>query len=203
MNKWTNLADKKVAEQIIENLKLKGITAFFVETSTQAKRKVLELIPQGVKVLASSSQTLEQIGLLEEIDNSNKYVSVRKEYMTYDREKDKDKIRIARSTPDFVVGSVHAVTEKGEIMIASNMGSQLASYVYGAGKVIWVVGLQKIVKNLDKGFERIYKHSLPLESERLKKTYGVGSNVSKILIYNQEYIPNRTTLIFVNEVLGF
>jgi L-lactate utilization protein LutC len=203
MNKWTALANKETVEKIIEVLKKNNIDAYFVLTQEEAKHKALDLIPKNARVLASQSQTLEKIGLADLIDNSGTFVSVRKEYMAFDREKEADKIRISRSTPDIIIGSVHAVTEKGEVMIASNMGSQLAAYAYGAKKVIWIVGTQKIVKNLDMGFERIYEHSLPLESERLKKMYGVGSNVSKILIYNRESLPNRTTLIFVNRILGY
>ena len=203
MDKWTQLPNKETTEEIIKALKKNNFDAYFVETEEEAKHKALDLIPENARVLASQSQTLEKIGLADLIDNSGTFVSVRKEYMAFDREKEADKIRIARSTPDVVVGSVHAVTEKGEVMIASNMGSQLAAYVYGAKKVIWVIGTQKIVKNLDMGFERIYEHSLPLESERLKKMYGVGSNVSKILIYDREPSPNRTTLIFVNRILGY
>ena len=203
MKDFSKLAQKQTVEEIITNLKQRGINAFSVETGEDAKKKVMEIIPKGTRVLASASVTLETTGIRNEIDESGKYVSVRKEYMAFDREKEADKIRISRSTPDFIVGSVHAVTEKGEVMIASNMGSQLAGYVYGAGKVIWVVGTQKIVKDIDMGFERIYKHSFPLESERLKKQFGVESNVSKILIYNKEPFTNRITLIFVNEVLGY
>ena len=186
MKDFSKLADKQTVDETINNLKPRGIDAFFVETGKDAKTKVLKIIPKGARVLASASVTLEPTGIKNEIDESGKFVSVRKEYMAYDRETEADKIRISRSTPDFIVGSVHAVTEKGEVMIASNMGSQLAGYVYGAGKVIWVVGTQKIVKNIDMGFERIYEHSLPLESERLKKLFGIRSNVSKLLIYNKE-----------------
>jgi L-lactate utilization protein LutC len=203
MDKWTKLSSKETIEKTIKALKKNNIDVYFVETEEEAKRKALDLIPEKARVLASQSQTLEKIGLADFIDNSGGFVSVRKEYMALDREKDADKIRIARSTPDVVIGSVHAVTEKGEVMIASNMGNQLAAYAYGAKKVIWVIGTQKIVKNLDMGFERIYEHSLPLESERLKKLYGVESNVSKILIYNREPFPNRTALIVVNRVLGY
>lgn len=203
MDNWIKLPNKETVEKIVEVLKKNNIDAYFVATEEEARQKTLDLIPENARVLASQSQTLEKIGLTELIDNSGKFISVRKEYMAFDREKEADKIRISRSTPDVIVGSVHAVTEKGEVMIASNMGSQLAAYVYGAKKVIWVVGAQKIVKNLDMGFERIYKHSLPLESERLKKMFGVGSNVSKILIYNKESLPSRITLIFVNRVLGY
>lgn len=203
MDKWIQLPDKETIVKIIEVLKKNNINAYFVETEEEAKQKILDLIPENARVLASQSQTLEKIGLTDLIDNSGKFVSVRKEYMAFNREKEADKIRISRSTPDVIIGSVHAITEKGEVMIASNMGSQLAAYVYGAKKVIWAVGAQKIVEDLDMGFKRIYEHSLPLESERLKKTFGTGSNVSKILIYNKESLPNRTTLILVNRVLGY
>ena len=78
-----------------------------------------------------------------------------------------------------------------------------AGYTAGAGKVIWVVGAQKIVDDLDEGFKRVYDYVLPIESEKLKKLYGVDSNVSKLLIFNKEVVKDRVTLIFVNEVLGY
>jgi len=203
MNDWNKLADKKTIEEVIENLKPRQINAFFVETGKAAKDKVLELIPAGARVLAGSSQTLKTIGLADEIDDSGKYVSVRKEYMGFDREKDAAKIRISRSTPDYIVGSIQAITKQGEAIIASNTGSQIAAYASGAGKVIWVVGAQKIVENLDSGFKRINEYVLPLESERLKKLYGVQSNVSQLLIFSKAVDPTRITLIFVGESLGF
>lgn len=203
MSNWNKLADKKAIEEIIANLKLRQINAFFVETGKEAKEKVLELIPAGSRVLAASSQTLEEIGLSEEIDNSGKYVSVRKEYMGLDHKNDADKIRILRSTPDFIVGSMNAMTKQGEAVIASNTGSQLAAYTSGARKVIWIVGAQKIVENLDDGFKRINDYVLPLESERLKKAYGIPSNVSQLLIFNKSVNPSRVTIIFVNQSLGF
>ncbi len=99
---------------------------------------------------------------------------------------------------------MHAVTEDGKVLIASNSGSQLPAYAYGSGHVIWVVGAQKIVKNLDEGIKRIYEHSLPLESERARKAYGVpGSAVNKLLIINKEIIPGRITMILTKEKLGF
>lgn len=203
MKDYSVLADKDSIEETIKNLKPRGIDAFVVESSEDAKKKVLELLPKNSRILVGQSQTLKEIGAADEIENSESYVSVRKEYMAFDREKEADKIRISRSTPDTIVGSVHAVTKQGEILIASNTGSQLAAYVSGAGKVIWVVGAQKITKDLKDAEERVFKYVLPLESERLKKLYGVGSSVSKLLRFSNEVSPNRVTLIFVNQKLGF
>ena len=203
MNDWKKLADRETIEEVINNLKPRQINAFFVENGNSAKEKVLELIPNGSRVLVAQSNTLEEIGFAQEVENSNQYVSVRKEYMGFDHEKEANKIRISRSTPDVIVGSINAITKQGEIAVASNTGSQLAAYTAGAGKVIWVVGVQKIVDNLDDAFKRIYEYALPLESEKLKKLYGVPSNVSQILLFNKSFNPDRVTIIFVNESLGF
>lgn len=203
MDKWTKLADRETVDKIMALLKSNNIEAYFIQTSDEVRKKVLEMLPEGTRILTGQSQTLEKIGLSQEIENSSNLVSVRKEYEVLDREKDSDKIRILRSTPDVIIGSVHAVTKDGKVMTASNTGSQLADYASSAKKVIWVVGAQKIVENIEEGFKRIYEHSLPLESERLNKLFGVPSNVSKILIVSREPRPGRTTLIFVNEVLGF
>lgn len=203
MNKWTNLPSKETVEKVMKQLKKNNINAIYAENAEEAKAKVLEIISKGARVFAGQSKTLDQINLSEAIENSNNMISVRKEYMSLDYEKEKDKIRMLRSTPDVIVGSVHAITKDGVVLIASNTGSQLASYASSAGKVIWVVGTQKIVDNQKEGFKRIYDFVLPLESERLKKLYGVPSNVSKLLIVNKEVDPNRITLVFVNEVLGF
>lgn len=203
MKNWKQLADKKIIEKTIENLRANNINAVFVKTGKDAKEMVLQMIPKGTAVLIGQSKTLEEIGLASEIEESAKFMSVRKEYMSLDHEKDSLRIRELRTAPEMIIGSVHAVTENGEVLIASNTGSQLAAYAYGAGKVIWVIGAQKIVKDLNEGNMRIYDYVLELESERLKKLYGIPSNVSKLLIFNKEPAKDRVTTIIVNEPLGF
>ena len=112
-------------------------------------------------------------------------------------------LRKLGAAPDWAVGSVHAVTEDGKVAVASATGSQLPAYAYSSGNVIWVVGTNKIVKNLDEAFERVYKHTLPLEDARARKVYGFGSGVNKLLIFNRESVPGRITMILIKEKLGF
>jgi hypothetical protein len=107
------------------------------------------------------------------------------------------------SAPEWAVSSVHAVTEHGEIPISSYTGSQLAAYAFSAQHVIWILGSQKIVKNREAAVKRIYEYALPLENERAKKAYGIGSNVSKLLMIKKEVNPHRLTIVLVNEKLGF
>ena len=201
MEKWGKLADEKAIKETVSSLKANGIEAFVVENGEDAKKKVFEILPEGAEVMTMSSTTLDTIGVSKEIE-SGKFNSVRKKLMdTTTQGAEKGKFGAA---PEWTIGSVHAVTQDGHVLIASNTGSQLPAYAYGAGNVIWVVGTQKIVKNTEEGIKRIYEHSLPLESERARKAYGVlGSAVNKLLIVNKENIAGRIKMILVKEKLGF
>ena len=175
-----------------------------VQTKEDAKRKVLELLPDGAEVFTMASVTLEQTGIAGEIQESGRYKSVRNELNKMDRKTQGREMQKLGAAPDWTIGSVHAVTEDGHVLVASNTGSQIPAYAFASGHVIWVIGVQKIVKDLDMGMRRIYEHTLPLESERAKKAYGVpGSAVNKLLIVNKEVTLGRITLIAVNEVLGY
>ena len=112
-------------------------------------------------------------------------------------------IRKLGGAPDVAAGSVHAVTEDGQVLIASNTGSQLGPYASGAGKVIWVVGAQKLVKDLNEGLRRIYEYDLPLETEHMRQLYNAPTAVNKLLIINKELRANRIAMIIVKEVLGY
>ena len=205
MKKWDKLADEKTIENTIAALKANGIDAQVVENRQEAKRKVLELIPESSEAMTMTSVTLDTIGLSEEINKADsRFRPVRDKLYAMDRNTQVQEMNRLGAAPEFAVGSVHAVTEDGHVLIASNTGSQLPAYSFGALHVIWVVGAQKIVKNTDEGIKRIYEHSLPLESERAKKAYGVpGSAVNKVLIINKEVQPGRIKLILVKEKLGF
>ena len=205
MTKWDKLADRKTIETTVAALKANGIDAQVVENRQEAKRKVLELIPESSEAMTMTSVTLDTIGFSEEINKEDsRFRPVRDKLYAMDRNTQVQEMDRLGAAPEFAVGSVHAVTEDGHVLIASNTGSQLPAYSFGALHVIWVVGAQKIVKNTDEGIKRIYEHSLPLESERAKKAYGVpGSAVNKILIINQEVQPGRVKLILVKEKLGF
>jgi acyl-CoA hydrolase len=112
-------------------------------------------------------------------------------------------MRRLAASPDYAVGSVHAVTEHGEVVVASASGSQLAPYASGAGAVIWVVGSQKIVPDLDAAFKRVNEYSFPREDQRAREAYGIGSGVNKLLVVNREFVPGRITVILVRQELGF
>lgn len=202
---YDQLANDQTIEKTVQALKNSGIETIVVSNGEEAKKKVLEIVPQNAEVMTMSSVTLDSVGVTDEINKSGKYNSVRNKLFSMDRNTQLAEMNKLGAAPEWTVGSFQAVTEDGKLLIASNTGSQLPAYVYGSPNVIWVIGSQKIVKDTDEGIKRINEYVLPLESERARKAYGVpGSFVSKILIINKEVNPNRRlTVIIVKEKLGF
>jgi hypothetical protein len=94
------------------------------------------------------------------------------------------------------------VTHDGTLVIASASGSQLASYVWGAANVIFVVGAQKLVRDIEEAHERIYKHSLMLEEARAFAAYGRHSRVGKVLEIHEED-PGRIHIVLIRQPIGF
>ena len=194
--------DEKI-ERTSKALEANGIQTLIAETGAEAKRLFLELIPEGSEVFLSSSVTLEQLGIVADVDQSGRFDAVRPRMYAMNRETQGREIRKLIAAPDFAAGSVHAVTEDGHVLIASATGSQLGPYASGAGRVIWVVGAQKIVKDLNDGLRRLNEHVVPLEEEHMQQLYKVSTAVNEMLIVNRATRPGRITMILVKEELGF
>jgi len=206
---WARLASDEQIERTAAALETNGMRAIVVDTGDEARHQVFALLPAGAQVLTMTSRTLETIGVAEEINEpselaaARRYDAVRPALMQMDMTTQWPEMRRMGASPDYAVGSVHAVTEHGEVFVASASGSQLAAYVYGAGAVLWVVGSQKIVPDRAAAFQRIDEYSFPREDERAREAYGIGSGVNKVLVVNREFMPGRITVILVKQELGF
>jgi hypothetical protein len=200
---FEKLASDERIERTREALEKNGIHVVVAETGEDARRMFFELVPDGSEVFLGASVTLEQLGIKDIIDNSGRFDPLRKKIFAMDRTRQAREIRKLAGAPDYAVGSVQAVTEAGQVMIASKTGSQLGPYAAGAGKIIWVVGAQKLVKDLDEGFRRIDEYCVPREEVHMQQLYNAGTAPNKILIVNGEVRPDRITMIIVKEDLGF
>jgi hypothetical protein len=196
-------ASKEQIRAVAEALEGNGITATVVDSAEAARAAVRSILPVGAEVYNNTSQTLEAIGVAEDIERSGEYQSLRPRLYQMDREMQGREMRQLSASPDWVVGSVHALTEEGSLLIASASGSQLGPLASGAGHVVLVVGGQKIVRDLNAGLRRIYEYCFPLEDRRARQAYGVPSGVNNVLIINKAMSPGRITAILVTEPLGF
>jgi len=202
-SEFTHLASEEQIAKTVQALSAHGMRVVVFETGEEARSYVLDLIPSGAEVYNSPSRTLELIGLAEDIEHPTRFQSVHAQLHALDRVTQRREMRKLGASPDVLVGSVHAITEQGEILIASAVGSQLGPAASGAGAVIWVVGTQKLVRTLEDGLRRIHEHSLPLESERAQRVYGQASAINKLLVVSGEAYPGRITIVLVKQQLGF
>jgi L-lactate utilization protein LutC len=200
---FSKLASDAQIEQTIYALEANGIHAIVAENGEDAKKKLYELVPPGSEVFTASSTTLNNLGVTSEVDSSGRYNSVRAKLGKMDRNTQNREMQKLGATPEYIFGSVHAVTETGSVIVASASGSQLGPYASTAAKVVWVVGTQKIVPTVDEGMQRLQQYTLPLENARALRAYGRPSSINKLLVINKETTPGRTTMILVKENLGF
>jgi hypothetical protein len=200
---FSRVATREQIDAVSSALERNRITVTVVDAAQEARKAVQSILPVGAEVYNNTSRTLEVIGVAEDIERSGRYQPLRPRLYQMDREMQAREMRQLSASPDWVVGSVHALTEEGSLLIASASGSQLGPIVSGAGHVILVVGAQKLVPDLDTGLRRIYEYCFPLEDRRARLAYGVPSGVNNVLIVNRAIAPGRITAILVTEPLGF
>jgi hypothetical protein len=196
----TDVVDR--LEHVAEALRSHNITAVVVDRGAEARDVVLGLIPDGAEVHSGKSKTLEDVGLYAEIVESGRYDAIRPRMFAMDRATQGREIRKLVAAPDFMLGSVAAVTDDGTLVAASATGSQLASYAAGAGRLILVVGSQKLVPDLDAALRRIHDVVFPYELAQVRARLGVDTILEKVLIIYGEWLAGRTTVVLVREPVG-
>ena len=195
-------ASEAELEALAEKLRARNFEVVIVQDGAEAKAQVLNRIPEGAQVHSGKSKTLEDAGLFKEFMEGDRFDFVRKRTMKLDPKTQRDEIRKLGAAPDVMVNSAHAVTEEGQIVITSASGSQIGPIASGAGRLILVIGSQKIVPDLDAAFRRIREHVFPYEDARLREAMGIGTKITRTLILDQDFMPGRTTVILVREPIG-
>jgi hypothetical protein len=201
-DRYTTLPDEQTLASTVVALEEHGFSVEVVDDYEAARKAVLSRIPHGSSVMTNTSVTLEDTGIAEAINDSGSYDSARKKLLALDYATQVEEMKAVGGQPEYALGSVHAVTHDGRLVIASASGSQFASVAWGAGKVIFVIGAQKLVPNLEAAHKRVHEHSLKLEDGRAQVAYGQHSFVGKILEIHQE-LPDRIHIVLIRQVVGF
>jgi hypothetical protein len=202
----TSFADPAPAQRLeraAAALTAHGFTVEILDDAATARTRIKDLIPEGASVFTGASETLRLSGIEGDINTSGRYDAVKSRGLTLDRATQMDEIWRLMATPDVIVGSVHAVTETGSLVVASASGSQLPGYAGGAARAIWIVGAQKLVPDLPAALRRVEEHCLPLESARVQAVYGRPSAINRLLILNADTDPGRGTVLLLREAIGF
>jgi acyl-CoA hydrolase len=201
-DRFTTLPDEQTLAAAVTALEEHGFSVQVVDDLDAARQAVLARIPHGSSVMTNTSVTLQDTGIADAINDGGPYDSARNKMFALDFATQAQQMKAIGGQPDYALGSVHAITRDGTLVIASASGSQLASYAWGAASVIFVAGAQKLVPTLAAAHERIYQHSLVLEDARAVAAYGQHSQVGKILEIHQE-LPGRIHIVLIHQAVGF
>lgn len=193
---------ERASKALAEN----GFKAEFVADKGAALQRIKEMIPAGASIMNGASKTLEQIGYVEYLKAGQHGWNNLHDGILAEKDPAKQALlRQQSSLSDFYLGSAHAVSETGEVIVASNTGSQLPHLVFTSPNVILVVGTQKLVPTEADGIARVEQYVVPLEDERMMGVYNSHTQISKLLIWRKEnrFMQRNVTVIFVGEKLGF
>ena len=199
--KFAKPASEATLEALAERMRARNFDVLIVDDGAAAKAEVLSLVPEGSQVHTGKSKTLEDIGIFQEFMENEKYDFIRRRTLKMDRKTQLDEMRKAGAAPDIMVNSAHAVTEAGQIVMTSATGSQIGPIAYGAGKLILVIGSQKVVPDLNTALRRIEDYVIPYEEDRLNVAHGVAK-MNRTLILEGDHTPGRTTIILVRTPIG-
>lgn len=187
-------------DKTIKSLKDLGYEVVAAKNKGKALEKIKGIIPENASIMNGASVTLEEIGFVDYLkDGKHGWNNLHEKVLN------KNIGRKEAAISDYYLGSVHALTEDGKMLIASNTGSQLPHLVFTSQNLILVIGEQKIVPNIEVAFNRLEKDVIPLEDKHMMEKYGVGTNPRKILIFNSEnpMLGRKIYIILVKEKLGF
>ena len=196
-------ASAESIRRTIEALAARNVDAILVESREAALARLKELVPEGCEVFVSTSETLDTIGYTEYMDGNDHYINLHDQMLAQPDAASQREFRRTTTTADYFVGSVQAIAETGEIVVASGSGSQIGAFAYGARRVIMVAGTQKICATLAEAEARTRGYTLEMHDRWLEGRGGSAAPIGKFLVMEHEPVVGRIMMILIPESLGW
>ena len=196
-------ASAESISRTIEALAARNVDAVLVESREAALARLKELVPEGCEVFVSTSETLDTIGYTEYMHGNDRYINLHDRMLAQPDAAAQREFRRTTTTADYFVGSVQAIAETGEIVVASGSGSQIGAFAYGARRVIMVAGTQKICPTLAEAETRTRGFTLERHDRWLEGRGSGPAPIGKFLVMEHEPVVGRITMILIPESLGW
>ena len=184
-------------------LKARNVETLVVDDGPQALAKLKDLVPEGSVIFNNTSETLDSIGYSALVDGNPKYRNLHDDMVAEtDPDKQRD-IRRRATLADYFIGSVQAIAETGEVVVASGTGSQIAAYVYNAQRLIWLAGIQKICPSLSEAIDRVRGYTLERHDTWQLGRGRAPNPIGKLMVFENEVVDGRITMILIKDTLGW
>lgn len=206
MTTYNEIPTDDIIEKTVAALTANRFNATVVNTKEEALEKIKSLIPAGASVHNGSSETLKEIGYIDYLKSGQHGWNNLHEGIIAETDPVKQKALRKQSTlSDYYLGSVHGLSEGGEMVIASATGSQLPNIVYSSDNIIFVVSAKKIVPTLADAVVRVEDHVFKLENARTQNLGWGNSYLSEMVLLRRQHptYGRNFQVIIVKEKLGF
>ncbi|MFC3478139.1 lactate utilization protein [Halobacterium litoreum] len=201
---WDDHPTDDELEATVENLEASGFDVEVVSDAEEALDVLVSEIPAGASVMNGHSTTLEEIGFDDYLgEGDHDWENLAADIWSIDDDAERDAARRAAQTADYFLGSVNGIAQDGTLVAADLSGSRVGAYPFAAQNLLLVAGVNKVVEDVEAARERLHEFAYAFENERAQEAYGVESYPSKELVYRQEGTEGRTTVVLVEETLGY
>jgi LUD domain len=201
---WNALPSPEIVRQTTRAIEGRGIQVIPAADGDTAFSALKKIIPAGAEVMRGSSTTLAEIGLEEYIAGGKSgWIDLHAVITSENDDKKRTELRRKSVTADYFISGANAIAQTGEIVACDASGSRVGAWPFAAGRLILVVGINKIVPDIGSALRRIREYAFRLEDARAKRAYGTPSSIGKCVILANEKTAGRITLILVSEALGY
>ena len=209
MNKNITKRNNLLSEQIIKGLEKRNMKGYYAEDKEEALKIALGLINEGATITMGGGMSVHEIGLVEALKKGNY------NFIDRDEMEDREAAALAGFTADYFLTSANAMTQDGVLVNIDGYGNRVAATVFGPGKVIYIVGMNKVCADPEAALKRARNTAAPTNIQRFDKNTpcsktGTCMNCtspdcicSQILFTRFSMIPNRIHVVLVNDNLGF
>ena len=185
-------------------IEARGINVIRVDNGTQALATIKKIIPPHAEVMNGSSTTLIEIGYQDLLESGLHNWRDLHRLVTNENDAIKrNEIRRKAVTAEYFLSGVNAIAMSGELVSCDATGSRVGAWPFAAKHLLLVSGVNKIVPTLQDALKRVIEYAYPLEDARIRKASGVPSQIGKFVIIANESQSGRTSLILVNDSLGY
>ncbi len=196
-------ASAESIQRTIDALAARNVEAILMEDGAAALEQLKKLVPEGSEVFVNTSETLATIGYTDYMHDNASYANLHDQMLAHADPAEQREFRRKTTTADYFVGSVQAIAETGEIVVASGSGSQIGAYSYGARRLILVVGTQKICPTLAEAEARTRGWTLEIHDRWLEGRGVAPTPIGKYLVMEHEPVVGRITMLLIPESLGW
>ena len=202
--RWNCIPSEDVVTETAAAVGKRGIRVIRAPDGREALETLTRLIPRGAEVMNGSSTTLIEIGYESLLKSGTAGWKDLHDMITAENdEKKRGDLRRRSVTADYFVSGANAISRTGEIVACDMSGSRVGAWPFGAGRLIIVCGVNKIVPTLEDALRRIREYAFPLEDARARRAYGTPSQIGKCVILANEKAEGRVTLVLISESLGY